>query len=245
LSSADAVLPAVVLGLALGLRHAFEPDHVAAVCAMAAGKRGVRRAAWQGLCWGAGHTVVVGAAVLAASGPGWRLPDAAGPWLEGAVGLVLVALGAAAVLPVARGVRLHRHVHAHGPVVHEHLHAHRGGARPHEHRGAAPEHAHRHPVRDGRRPFLVGTLHGLAGSGALVLLLLADVPDPAARAGALAGFGVGLAVAMAAAGALLGLPLRAGRGRGTAADALRLTAGVVSCGVGCWLALRSAGVDPL
>lgn len=216
---------------------------------MASGERGVGRAALQGLWWGGGHTAALAAAALAASGPGWRLPAAAGPWLEGAVGGMLVALGAAAAAPVLRGVRFHRHLHAHGGVAHEHVHAHRGGARrhdhpgtarPHDHPGAAPEHAHGHPFAARRRPFLVGTLHGLAGSGALVLLLLADVAQPLARAGAVAAFGVGLAAAMSGMGALLGLPLRGGRDGRAAADVLRVAAGAASCGVGVWLVLESA-----
>jgi hypothetical protein len=246
-SHLDAVAPALALGLALGLRHAFDPDHVAAVSAMAVGERGVGRAALQGLWWGAGHTGVLAAVVAAASGPDWRLPPAAGPWLEGAVGAVMVALGVAAAAPVLRGVRLHRHLHAHGGAPHEHLHAHRGGARPHEHATGVPghgtgvpEHAHRHPFEGGTRPLLVGALHGLAGSGVLALLLLAEVEHPLARAGAVAGFGAGLAAAMAGAGALLGLPLRAG-GRGDAVDALRLAAGAASCAAGVWLALQAAG----
>jgi hypothetical protein len=93
------MLSAIVLGLAQGIRHSFEPDHLAAVSALVGQTRGARRSAWLGAIWGFGHTIslcLVGLCVLAFDA---SLPDESERWFQLAVGALLIVLGARAALP--------------------------------------------------------------------------------------------------------------------------------------------------
>src|SRR5262245_43483848 len=125
-SNMDFLTPLVLtagVGLALGLRHAFEPDHLAAVSTLATREQRLWPAARLGLLWGTGHTAAVGVVALLVIALGLRLPEAFWPWAEGAVGALLVILGGAVVWRYARG-RWHMHRHAHGGQAHLHLHSH-------------------------------------------------------------------------------------------------------------------------
>ena len=155
------------LGSLLGMRHALEPDHLAAVSTLVAQERDGYKAAWLGACWGAGHTlalVTVGAALVVLRA---RMPPAASNIFELSVALMLVGLGVRAIQVASRqGPAGPAHVHHHGHVVH----VHRG----------APAHIHIGAWTLARRPLLVGAVHGLAGSGALTALVLATLPTTAA-----------------------------------------------------------------
>jgi hypothetical protein len=207
------------LGSLLGMRHALEPDHLAAVSTLVTGERSTSKAAFLGVCWGLGHTfalIAVGTVlvILRAEMP-VRVSDA----FELCVALMLVGLGLRAIYLAARqGSAGPAHVHHHGCVVHTH-------------HGAAP-HIHIGTWTLARRPLLVGAVHGLAGSGALTALVLATLPTTAARLTYMALFGLGSTLGMAALSGLLGWPLaRAGRNRGLA-RALSLAVGCISTVLG-------------
>lgn len=188
-------LVGVLLGLAVGLRHAFEPDHLTAVATLATEARGARRGALVGAMWGVGHTlslVIVGIVLLAI---GAALPVRVGAWFELGVCAMLVILGVRAVV---RAKRL-------GPIGAVHAHAH--GARTHEHAGAHP-HLHLGRSIFALRPLAVGLVHGLAGSGALTALVFAELPSTSARLAYITLFGFGSVAGMAAASALVGMSLR-------------------------------------
>lgn len=184
------MLAVAVIGLLLGLRHAFEPDHLAAVSTLATrpGQSRLWGPARLGLAWGVGHSVTVGAVALLIIALGIRLPEALWPAAELVVAGLLVLLGGVVVWRYARG-RWHLHAHSHQPseaAPHLHLHSH----------AHAADHGHAHSLIDTRRSLGFGVAHGLAGSGAVVALLLAAAPDAATRGVYFAAFGVGTVVGM-------------------------------------------------
>jgi hypothetical protein len=185
---------ALAIGVLLGVRHALDPDHLAAVTVLATEHPGVRRGAWLGASWGAGHGVALLAVGLALA----VFDGALAPWVadvfELAVAVMLVALGMRALAQSLRGG-------ARG-VTREHAH----GSRSHAHPSSLP-HVHLGSLPLARRPLLVGMVHGLAGSGALTALAVARLPSVSARVAFLALFGVGAVLGMTALSGAAGLPL--------------------------------------
>jgi hypothetical protein len=181
-------------GSLLGLRHALEPDHLAAVTALVSRERSSIRAALLGASWGLGHTlalVLVGAVLV---GLRAEMPAVVADLFEFAVALMLVGLGVQAIARAARqGIAGPARLHRHGRIVHSH--------------GGVPAHVHLGAWTLARRPLLVGATHGLAGSGALTALVLATLPSPAAQLTYVVLFGLGSTVSMAALSGLLGWPL--------------------------------------
>jgi hypothetical protein len=209
----------VLLGLLVGLRHAFEPDHLTAMATLAADARGPRRGALLGAIWGVGHTlslVAVGAILLVA---GEALPPQLAAAFELAVAFVLVILGIRAIALARREGRL-------GP---PHRHRHRGLASPHDHGGpAAHVHLGRHTLA--WRPLAVGLVHGLAGSGALTAIAFAQLSSSASRLAYLGLFGIGSIAGMAIASAIASASLE--RMKGRSFRALMIAAGLVSIALG-------------
>jgi sulfite exporter TauE/SafE len=215
----------VPTALVLGALHSFAPDHLAAVAVFVSRRPTWRRALALGARWGMGHslTVVLVGGALAVSG--LRLPDRFGPLAERAVGLTLVVLG---LVAYARALRLHAHAHAHDGVRHWHLHSHlRGEGHDHDHRALLG----------------IGMLHGLAGTGALVVALPVTVGGSAASALIyLCAFGVGTILSMSLFSAAAGLAL----GSATRTS-LRLqravigAAGTASVAVGLWWLVLGGG----
>ena len=230
----------MLLGLLLGLRHAFEPDHLAAVAALMgrAGKAGRFKAGKVGAMWGAGHAAALLAAGSAVILLGWRVPASLESFLELAVAAVLILLGGRILRHQLRRDRAHLHLHEHDGVVHAHLHFHHG-----EGHGA---HTHRHPLQQwlhpSRRPFLVGMIHGLSGTGAATLLVLAASSSASSALLALALFASGALFGMATLSWILSLPLSVAQHRsGGIFAALQLTSGAVCLMVGAGLAVRTLG----
>ncbi|MBI4347942.1 MAG: sulfite exporter TauE/SafE family protein [Elusimicrobia bacterium] len=190
------------LGFVMGFRHAADPDHVAAVSTIVARGRRFSSAWLVGAAWGLGHTATLVAAGTAVLLMQRAIPEAWATGLERAVGGMLVFLGVLAVAGRA-GPSEHRHAHAHGSDGHEH-HA----------SGGHGEHSHPHVhvpelealARSERprlwRSFAVGAVHGLAGSSAVSLALLAAMPGAAAGAAYLVVFGLGTLAGMSLLSAL-------------------------------------------
>jgi ABC-type nickel/cobalt efflux system permease component RcnA len=182
------LLVALLIALALGLRHASDPDHLVAVTSLVAVDGGdVRSAARLGAWWGAGHAtalLLIGLPLILfkSSVPSWIEHGA-----ETAVGVVILLLAMRIVAKWARGdFRAGRHPHLRpgGSTAHRHLH-----------HGDRPEHRHRN-VRTPRQALSIGLLHGLAGTGAVALLLIAALPGKVEAAAALAVFAPMSAVSM-------------------------------------------------
>ena len=175
------LLVAIGIAFVLGLRHASDPDHLVAVTSLVAAEDGdVRAAARLGAWWGLGHAatlLAIGLPLIALKSelPGWLESGA-----ETGIGVVIFLLAARVLLKWTRGD------YTAGPHVHGHDHH---AAEDHRHLRRSEPAAHRH--RDLRTPhqaFAIGTLHGLAGTGAVVLLLVAALPDRLEAAAALAVF---------------------------------------------------------
>lgn len=207
------------LGIVLGARHAFEPDHLAAVSTLVSDRPRPRQAALLGALWGLGHTVA-----LLAVGVGLLLARAElSPRAEGAFELVvaamLIGLGARSlVLAIADGRRGDVHVHAHGEQAHVHV-----GPRRHVH------------VLDrtlALRPLLVGLVHGLAGSGGLAALAVAQMPTRASAAVYVLLFGLGSSVGMATVSAIAALSLARVAPGASALRRLRIGSGLLAVVVG-------------
>ena len=151
------------LGLVLGLRHALDTDHLAAVSTVLAQRPSLRASGMIGFSWGLGHTVVlllVGAVVLVLRVP---IPEPFALAAEFGVGAMLVFLGGILAVRLVRE-RWHVHTHDHDGERHVHLHSH----------ALVEDHGHVHWWRDSVRPFCIGMAHGLAGSAALLLIVLSS-----------------------------------------------------------------------
>jgi hypothetical protein len=211
------------------MRHALEPDHLAAVTTLVSRERSSLRAALLGAWWGIGHTlalVAVGTALVVVRA---ELPVSVSNAFEFGVALMLVALGIRSIrLAALQAPGGPRHLHRHGRIVHSHA--------------AVPAHVHIGSWTFARRPLLVGALHGLAGSGALTALVLATLPTTAARLMYVLLFGVGSTLSMAALSGVLGWPLARLGTHHHVARSISFAAGCVSIGVGVWWGLPLLGL---
>jgi ABC-type nickel/cobalt efflux system permease component RcnA len=218
------LIAALGLGFVLGLRHALDADHVAAVSAFVTQDRSILRSCLRGTFWGIGHTAALLAAGVAVFAFKLQISPEVERGLETVVGLVLVLLGGHVLLRALANVSLHRHQHSHGGAPHSHLHVHVGDA---------DEHRHPHLWHGAPQPLLMGLLHGLAGSGALVLLVLASLPSPGAALAYILVFGVGSTAGMLVLSGLIGVPfaLTAGGSR-MVASTLQVIVGAASVLVG-------------
>ncbi|KRR18154.1 urease accessory protein [Bradyrhizobium retamae] len=189
------------LGFLLGMQHALEADHIAAVSSIAARRSRVADIVKHGLTWGLGHTLTLFAFAGAAILLGRAIPDGIARPLETAVGLMLVGLGAHVLWRLWRD-RVHFHQHGHGDgTVHFHAHSHAGEITPH----ARAAHIHEHGFR--WRTLLVGLMHGMAGSAALLVLAVTQASSPAVGLGYIALFGVGSMIGMGALSTAIAVPL--------------------------------------
>lgn len=189
------------LGFLLGMQHALEADHIAAVSSIAARRTNVGDIVRHGLTWGLGHTVTLfvfaGAAILF----GQAIPEHLSRPLETAVGIMLVGLGSHVLWRLWRD-RVHFHQHRHGDgSEHLHLHSHAGDTIPHP----RSSHAHYHGFR--WKSLLVGLMHGMAGSAALLVLAVTQVADPVYGVLYVLLFGFGSMLGMGALSTVIAVPL--------------------------------------
>ncbi len=217
----------IFLGFLIGMQHAMEADHVAAVASLATQSRSIGSTARQGAAWGAGHALTLflfGGFVLAMD---TLVPEHFAQGLELVVGFMLVLLGADVLRRLLRD-RIHFHLHRHDSTVHFHAHSHAGGGAheddPHQH-----EHLQRFPLR----AMLVGMMHGMAGSAALIILALNSVTSMAQGILYIALFGIGSILGMAILAAVISLPLRySPRGLTWAHNGLKAAVGFITIGLG-------------
>lgn len=257
-----ASLPIIVLGLLLGMRHATDPDHVIAVATIVSRQRTAWGAALIGSLWGLGHTVtivLVGGAIILF---GVVIPPRIGLAMEFSVALMLILLGTLTLTGLMQRLTdlfgsgqgldagLHAHPHSHRDYVHTHPHGH--GPEPHGHSEAdTPLSRLDHMfgvlgIYQAIRPLIVGLVHGLAGSAAVALLVLATLRDPLWAIAYLLLFGVGTIAGMMLITAAIGMPfaytarrsVRIHRYLGTAS-------GLLSLGFGLFLAYQIGFVDGL
>jgi ABC-type nickel/cobalt efflux system permease component RcnA len=217
----------LTLGLLLGLQHAMEADHLAAVASLTARDRSLGDAARQGTAWGLGHSLtllLVGGGVLLIDG---LIGERTALLLESVVGLMLILLGLDVLLRLWLK-RVHFHIHSHDSETHIHAHAHAPGSR-HE----ADPHHHRHAKRLPLRSLLVGMVHGMAGSAALIVFALGSVSSVWEGFAYIAVFGLGSVIGMTALAVVINLPLRwSARSLTWAHNGLTAVLGIFTLGLG-------------
>ena len=196
------LIAALGLGVILGLRHSLDPDHVVAVSTIVSEYRNPFRSLWVGISWGLGHTttlLVIGIVIIALR---LAIPERLALVFEFLVGIMLVGLGAQVIY---KFVQRKVHQHRHGPQDDGHQHFHSHAQDP----GHAPKH---HQVRGigtpffRKKSFFIGTVHGVAGSAALTLLVLASIESPLAGIAYILLFGLGSVLSMGIMTILIGLP---------------------------------------
>lgn len=227
----------LLLGFLVGMKHALEADHVAAVATLATRSASLTERVRLAGLWGVGHAgalFLLGGAVL---GLGRSLPDRVARTFEGLVALMLVFLGVD-VLRRLRTRRVHFHWHRHDDrLAHFHAHAHAGSAD-----GEGSHDGHAHPARLAPRALLVGSVHGLAGSAALVVLSLELTRSTAQALLYLGTFGLGSVAGMAALSLAISWPLRGAPARFEAAwHVAEAALGMLTIAVGCWMAAALLG----
>jgi high-affinity nickel-transport protein len=262
-------LPVVVVGFLLGMLHATDADHVVAVSTIVSQQRKVGSAARVGALWGVGHTLtvlLVGGAIILFN---LVIPPRVGLAMEFAVALMLILLGVLTLARVGRYVRdsmtpmlvdglsshhhaeaaapRHQHVHAHGDYIHAHRHGH--GVDGHGH-GETPQgwldrRLGGLTLYQAVRPVVIGIVHGLAGSAAVALLVLAQIREAGWAVAYLLLFGVGTMAGMIVVTSLIALPFAASHRLPHLNLALRVLAGALSLGLGVYLAWKVGVVDGL
>lgn len=219
----------IVFGFLLGLQHALEADHIAAMASLAADKTGARRILRHGAVWGLGHALTLGAFGGAVYALKLSLDARLADGLEFAVGVMLVLLGGRLIHALVKA-RIHFHVHRHaGGEAHFHAHSHEGDVPDH----SRSLHAHAHPRTGWGRSLAVGMVHGLAGSAALVALAAASAPSVPLGLVFMLLFGLGSIAGMALFSAVIAVPLALTASTLTwASRSLQLVAGLVAVGIG-------------
>jgi high-affinity nickel permease len=203
------VLAIIALGFFLGMRHATDPDHVIAVTTIVSRERQIGKSAWIGAFWGIGHTLtifLVGAAIILFD---IIIPPRIGLSMELSVGVMLILLGLVNIKTFFQSLPgktpgthevLHSHPHSHGDYIHSHSHGHNPESHPHALDQTPLARIDRlllnfrsyRPVR----PLIVGVVHGLAGSAAVALLVLATIRNPRWATAYLLVFGIGTIAGM-------------------------------------------------
>lgn len=225
----------LLISLLLGLRHASDPDHLAAVTTLIASeeeRKRARKAGLMGLFWGLGHgttLVILGLPLVLA---GAFLPEPVQQAAETLIGVIIVLLAVRLLLRWRRGL-YHAHAHSHDDGdTHRHVHSHR--------ESEAHAHAHAVPRRTPLSAYGVGLVHGIGGSGGLTLLLLSTISGRAEAAGALLLFATGTAISMALLSTAFGLAI-AGGPVGRNFERVAPVLGVLGMAFGAWYALGALG----
>ena len=243
----------LLLGFFLGMRHATDPDHIVAIATIVSRQRTLRGSAMIGAAWGVGHTITIMAVGGAIILFGVVIPPRLGLSMEFAVGIMLFLLGVLTLTGAGRVACVAGHEHSHEPLgAHAHPHAH--GDYVHSHIHSHDQEDHGHPedrtlitwldcssfgyltLYQWLRPFVVGLVHGLAGSAAVALLVLTVIRDPVRAMGYLLLFGVGtiggmmlITLALSAPFALTSIKLRRLNWQ------LRVASGLISFAFGLFL----------
>lgn len=240
LAHGEALVAVLAVALLLGLRHASDPDHLAAVSTLIASEPedGTRRAGRLGLSWGMGHATTLALFGLPIVLFHAYLPDGVQRGAEALVGLMIMFLAVRLLLRWRRG-HFHAHPHRHGAIEHRHLH-------PHDELGARHDHAHRPEAQLGRSPaqaFGIGLMHGMGGSAGVGVLLLATIPGQAEAVAALVVLALGTAVSMGALSSAFGYSIT----RGPVLRCMLAFApamGFTTLAFGCWYTLGAVGAVP-
>lgn len=182
-------------GFLIGMKHALDADHVVAVSTIVSESKSLRKASTVGIKWGLGHTFTLFLVGLIVVVTGIRIPEKLTMSMEFIVGMVLVGLGISTI----RGYyvkRVHVHNHDHDNTSHLHFHYH----------DKTKKHEHEHKNKASRSSFLIGMVHGMAGSGALMLLVLGTISSTTVGLLYILVFGLGSTLGMLIVSSAISLP---------------------------------------
>ena len=237
-SGSLSILAVLSIGLLFGLKHATEVDHVVAVSTIVSQHKNVFHSALVGGLWGIGHTVSLLVIALVVLTLRVAIPERVSGWLELGVAVMIVCLGVSTLRRALRkNPEVHLHQHSHDGLSHTHVHFHEKETK---HAPASHSH-HSHAVSSlGLKPVLIGMMHGLAGSGALTLLVLTQISSSLIGFLYVATFGLGSIVGMLLMSGLIGLPFALTSRKLTHVhQGIQTLAAVLSIGFGIWYAYET------
>jgi len=224
------------LGFVLGLKHATEADHLAAVTTIVSERKSIWSSAVIGGLWGLGHTISLFLAGIFVLVLNFEISEGTERWLEFGVGVMLTILGLNVLRKVLNGRQLHFHAHEHGHVAHAH---------PHIHDHSEVEHTAPHKA-SGKSPraLLIGMVHGLAGSAALMLLIIPTIDSKIVGLLYIVIFGIGSIGGMILMSFLVSLPFHLTASRFNRFNyVLQVGAGLVSIVLGLWIIYEKGFVE--
>jgi len=232
------------LGFILGVKHALDADHLIAVSTIVSQRKGFLSSSLVGAMWGIGHTIsllLVGCLVVAFQ---FNIPERVASLMELAVAAMLIILGLQVLRKLIKGEMIHVHVHEHHGHKHVHPHIHPFKSI-HQHTTDEPHHHAKKPtlfermlkrVNNSKRSIFIGMVHGMAGSAALMLLVLATIKSTALALLYIAVFGFGSVGGMMLMSTLIGLPFMLTAGKSIALNKIvRGIAGATSVAFGLFL----------
>lgn len=217
------LLSVLAIGFILGIKHAVEPDHVIAVSTIASKSNKIWQVSLAGIFWGIGHTAtlfIVGITFILMKG---EIPETWAMSLEFLVGIMLVYLGVTTILSL-KNIHVHEHEHDGHEHQHKHIHSHQHEGN-HEH---IHEHIHEHKKVSLLKSTLIGFIHGLAGSGAMILLTMSTVKSVWEAVMYILVFGVGTVIGMLFFTTIIGIPFVLSKKRLNMNRALTMTMGAIS-----------------
>ncbi len=222
------------LGFLIGMRHALDADHLAAVAAISSQQNSIKSTIRHGAVWGLGHTTTLflfGSIVI------WMdsiVPQQLASYLEMAVGFMLIFLGLEVIRRIIRE-RVHYHIHRHPEqTAHFHAHSHRG-----ENNHLQSMHQHEHEHKFPLKTLFIGFMHGMAGSAALILITMDTIDSLWMGMLYMLLFGIGSMVGMAIISAVIAIPLRASaKGMTWMHNSLQAGIGILTLVVGVSIVLQ-------
>ncbi len=223
----------LLLGFLIGMRHALDADHLAAVATIASQQQSIKSSIRHGAVWGLGHTITLflfGSLVILMD---TVIPQQLAEYLEMAVGVMLIALGVDVIRRVIRQ-RIHYHLHRHRDgKAHFHAHSHSG-----EGKHASSAHQHAHDSQFPLRTLFIGLMHGMAGSAALILLTMETIDSVWYGIVYILLFGIGSILGMALLSFVIAIPLKASAsGLTWMHNGLQLSIGFFTAGLGLAIVL--------
>ncbi|WP_324753417.1 hypothetical protein [Roseovarius sp. Pro17] len=225
----------LMVGFVLGMAHALEADHLAAVASFSVRGKSAREILKLGVSWGLGHTITLFLTVVPLFLLGMVISETVEARLEAFVGAVLVFLGLRLIWRLWKD-RVHVHVHTHDDgVQHVHVHSHKDEPRAH----ALSDHAHRHKSAVSWQSMLVGLVHGVAGSAALLLYVTDAAPVKWMVVPLVLFFGFGSVLGMALVSQIIVIPLKLAKmGKAWVFPALQHVAAIAAISVGAMFILN-------
>ena len=232
----------LLLGLVTGLRHSIEADHVAAVLSVVASNRkNIKRASMLGAIWGLGHTTSLFVAGLVVLLLAVNISDTISNRLEFGVGIMLLFLGVTTFTgwSIGKFFKGLRHRKSSSSSSHDHIHHHQGNV----------VHSHRHVHDDehghGHKSLIIGMIHGMAGSGALLLIVLSTINSIPLGLAYIAIFGAGSIGGMVGISTLMGIPFVKLSDSAKISMALRYAAAITTLAIGAGLIYDLVWIDQI